>query len=92
MANLLFPWIPEHLATHAKPPTSGTPYAAPPARNGCDCECHDPANGVIMHVMDCCPATPPSTIAQQVAAAQAEVATWPTGLLERVLPRKGDQS
>ena len=28
----------------------------------------------------------PSTLAQQVAAAQSETATWPPGMLERVLP------
>ena len=31
---------------------------------------------------------PPSTLAQQVAAAQAETATWPPGMLERVLPTR----
>lgn len=30
----------------------------------------------------------PSTLAQQVATAQAETATWPPGMLERVLPRR----
>ena len=32
----------------------------------------------------------PSTLAQQVASAQAEVATWPPGMLERVPPRTGE--
>lgn len=32
------------------------------------------------------PAPPPSSLAQQVASAQAEVAKWPEGMLERVLP------
>lgn len=29
----------------------------------------------------------PSTLAEQIAAAQAEVATWPQGMLERFLGR-----
>ena len=86
MPNLLFPWIPAHLAKHAKPVQKAMDN---PARNGCDCPCHDPNQPRMMHFMDCCPPNPPpSTLAQQVASAQAEVATWPPGMLERVLPRR----
>ena len=37
------------------------------------------------------PKAPPSTLAQQVASAQAEVATWPEGKLGAVKLAGGDQ-
>ena len=65
MANLMFPWITEHLAKHAKQ-KQVIKRISNPARNGCTCPCHDPDGPAMMHFTSCCPSKA-SSLDQQVA-------------------------